>query len=153
MRKLHGEIILVDDDEFELNFLKETLSNLSYEATIKYFNNARDGYGYIKETNNNIFLIICDIQMHPISGFKLKETIENDPEVKAKAIPFVFATTYATEENIELAYKYNIQGFFEKPTTPNKMVDFLSVIIQYWVINQHPNKNKHVYDGHTEIPL
>jgi CheY-like chemotaxis protein len=152
MKKIQGEIILIDDEEFELTLLNETLSNLSYEATIKYFSNALDGYGYIKETNNNIFLIISDLQMHPISGIKLKEAIENDPAVKIKAIPFVFATSYATEENIELAYRYNIQGFFEKPNTPNKMIDFLSIIIRYWIINQHP-RNKHIHESNSKILL
>src|SRR3954466_15870564 len=128
MRKLSGEIILIDDEEYELELLNDVLHKLSYVATVKYFNDARDGIGYIRETNNHIFLIISDMQMHPMSGIELKEEIEKDPYLKIKAIPFVFATTYATEENIELAYKCNIQGFFEKPNTPNKLVDFFSII-------------------------
>jgi CheY-like chemotaxis protein len=91
--------------------------------------------------------------MHPISGLKLKEMIENDPELKLKAIPFVFATTYATEENIDLAYMHNIQGFFEKPNTPNKMVDFFSVIIKYWLINLHPNQHKITYVNEGTPPV
>jgi CheY-like chemotaxis protein len=153
MRKLSGEIILIDDEDYEATFLQEVLDKLSYKATIKYFNDARDGIGYIKETKNNIFLIISDIQMHPISGLKLKEMIENDPELKLKAIPFVFATTYATEENIDLAYMHNIQGFFEKPNTPNKMVDFFSVIIKYWLINLHPNQHKITYVNEGTPPV
>lgn len=140
MSKLRGLILLIDDEEYEKDFLKESLGELDYDVSVKYFNNAKEGLEYIRQTKDDLFLIIADIQMLPMSGLELKEAIENDPAIKLKAIPFVFATAFATKENIDLAYKHNIQGFFEKPTDFKKLSAMLSVIIKYWIINLHPNK-------------
>jgi DNA-binding NtrC family response regulator len=147
MSKLKGQIILVDDEQYEEDFLKESLDLLEYDVTVKYFNSAVDGLDYIRQTNDDIFLIISDIHLMPMSGIELKKAIDEDPMLKFKAIPFVFATTVATKDTIELAYKHNVQGFFEKPAGLEKLSYMLSTIIKYWIINLHPNNRKFVTEN------
>jgi CheY-like chemotaxis protein len=142
MHKIPGEIILVDDEEYEEDFLNESLDKLEYVAIVKYFNSAESALEYIRRSNHEIFLIISDIHMHPMSGLELKRILDEDANLRLKAIPFVFATAMATQASINSAYELHIQGFFEKPTELNKLVELLSTIIRYWIVNLHPHKNE-----------
>ena len=142
MHKIPGEIILVDDEEYEEDFLNESLDKLEYVAIVKYFNSAEAALEYIRQSTHEIFLIISDIHMRPMSGLDLKKTLDEDPDLRLKAIPFVFATAMATQASINAAYELHVQGFFEKPTELNKLVELLSTIIKYWIINLHPHKRE-----------
>jgi response regulator RpfG family c-di-GMP phosphodiesterase len=145
MKKLKGEIILIDNEEYEEDFLKEILVILDYKAEVKFFNNVKDGLEYIMHTTKQIFLIISDIHMSPMTGFDLKKMINESPELKLKAIPFIFVTNLATPNSLNAAYKYNIQGFFEKPNNFKDMTEMLSIIIKYWATNLHPHTQDGVY--------
>src|SRR4051812_42508655 len=110
--KLNGEIILIDDEQYEQEFLREVLDKLNYEVTIAYFEDAPTALEYLKHSDNEIFMIISDINLGAMSGFKLKEALDADPKTRYKSIPFIFTTNAVTRETICEAYKYNIQGFF-----------------------------------------
>jgi response regulator RpfG family c-di-GMP phosphodiesterase len=140
MNKLKGQIILIDDEQYEEDFLNNCLAELNYEVEVKYFGTPADAFNYLKVCNEDIFLIISDLHMPGMNGIELKEKIDNDPDTKLKSIPFVFATTAPVKEGIIEAYKHNIQGFFKKPVDLNELKSVISVIVRYWIINLHPNK-------------
>lgn len=144
--KLQGEIILIDDEQYEKEFLHEVLETLDYEIKVVYFDTASEALSYIRGTKKDIFLIISDIHMDDMSGIKLKEILNNDPNTRLKSIPFVFTTNHATKHNIDEAYTHNIQGFFKKPEGLKNLTLLFSTIIKYWLINLHPNKGEHFYD-------
>ena len=141
MHKIQGEIILIDDEEYEEDFLNESLDKLEYVAIVKYFNSAEAALEYIQQSTHEIFLIISDIHMRPMSGLELKKQLDSDANLRLKSIPFVFATAMATEASVNAAYEHNIQGYFEKPTELSRLVEMLSTIIRYWIINLHPHKS------------
>jgi response regulator RpfG family c-di-GMP phosphodiesterase len=141
MSKLKGQIILIDDEQYEEDFLKNCLSELNYEVEVKYFETATQALDYLKNSKEDIFLIISDLHMPGMSGLELKEKIDTDPDMKLKSVPFVFATTAPTREGIIQAYKHNVQGFFKKPVDLNELKSTISIIIRYWTTNLHPNKS------------
>jgi len=141
MRKLKGQIILIDDEQYEEDFLNNCLAELDYDVEVKYFGTATEAFAYLKSSKEDTFLVISDMHMPGMSGIELKEKIDSDPDTKLKSIPFVFATTAPTKEGIIQAYKHNIQGFFKKPVDLNDLKSVISVIVRYWSINLHPNKS------------
>jgi CheY-like chemotaxis protein len=143
---INGEIILIDDEKFEEEFLNEALETLSYKVKVVYFDHAMAALNYIRDTNKDIFLIISDIHMGDISGIKFKEMLNSDPNTKLKSIPFVFTTNHASKKNIDEAYKHNIQGFFKKPVGLKNFTELFATIVKYWLINLHPNKGEFFYD-------
>src|SRR5437016_1083303 len=125
--KIAGEIILVDDERYEEEFLKEVLIALNYEIKVIYFDHAMDALDYIRKTHKEIFLIISDIHMGDISGIKLKEILNSDPTTVLKSIPFVLMSNHATKQNINEAYRHNIQGFFKKPVGLRNLTELFSM--------------------------
>jgi CheY-like chemotaxis protein len=143
--KLNGEIILIDNDDFEKDFLKEALKLLNYDIEVVYLPTANAGFDYLKKTQKEIFLIISEIDFDEMGGLDLKKIINKEPNTKWKSIPFVFIANTATKEIVQDAYKHNIQGFFRKPTQFKELTDMFSVIIRYWIMNFHPSTNDTFY--------
>lgn len=142
---LDGEIILIDNDRFEYDFLKEALQRLDYTVDVVYLQNAKEGYEYLKRTKKEIFLIISEIDFNHSGGFALKDALNKDEDTRLKSIPFVFIANFISKPVVDAAYNYQIQGLFVKPAKINELTDLFSTIIKYWIINVHPNKSEAFY--------
>ena len=142
MKKILGKIVLVDDQEYEKVVLQEALQEKQWDTTIHYFSKAKEALEYLRETQDKIFMIISDINMPVIDGLEFKRIIDQDDELSRKAIPFIFASTSATQERVAEAYGYRVQGYFKKPKDIDEQAEMLDIIIRYWIINQHPNLKK-----------
>lgn len=140
MKKVKGKIILIDDSEYEKRFLEESLSDKNWEIEVDYFNKAKEALEHLKENVDNIFLIISDMNMPEMSGLELKKAIDGDSTLREKSIPFIFASTHISEEQVKEAYEYRVQGYFQKPETIDKQAEMLEKIVQYWKSCIHPNK-------------
>jgi response regulator RpfG family c-di-GMP phosphodiesterase len=140
MNHIHGKIILIDDNSLEEELMLECVTKGHWHAEVKYFDNAEDALKYLRVTNDIIFLIICDMNMPRMSGLDLKKVIDADKSLRSKVIPFIFATTTATNAEIKEAYEYGIQGYFEKPMDLDKICEMIEIIFNYWLLCLHPNK-------------
>ncbi len=141
MKRVHGKIILVDDEKYEKILLEEALHRKDWAIKVEYFSNAFDALDHLKKFKEPVFLIISDMNMPRMNGLDFKKTIDNDPVLRKKAIPFIFASNSASKEEVCQAYEYRVQGYFKKPMTVNEQADMLDKIIQYWIISRHPDKS------------
>lgn len=142
MKRIKGKVILIDDNRIEEELLLECITKGRWKAEVEYFDNAENALKYLKETDDFIFLIICDMNMPKVTGLDLKKQIDADKKLKMRSIPFIFATTAAIESEIAVAYEYGTQGYFEKPFDMKKICDMIDVIFNYWQLSLHPDKKK-----------
>jgi CheY-like chemotaxis protein len=142
MNKIKGKLILIDDELYEKELLKQALNVLGWDIELEHFNNAEDALEFLKQDKKEIFIIIADMNMPKMSGLDLKKTIDKNKELRTKAIPFIFASNSASKEEVIEAYDYGIQGYFKKPNDLNATIDMLDTIIKYWIISRHPNNVK-----------
>jgi DNA-binding NtrC family response regulator len=143
--KLDGEIILIDNDKFEFDFLKEALRILNYDVRVVYLQTAKEGFEYLKQTKNQIFLIISEIDFDGMDGIALKKAINEEKNTHWKSIPFVFIANVATKATVDLAYQHEIHGLFRKPPKLEQLTDLFSAIIKYWMMNLHPYQDDSFY--------
>jgi CheY-like chemotaxis protein len=52
---------------------------------------------YLVATAETPLLILCDSQMPVMNGFQLRDEIDLDDSLRAKAIPFIFLSTWANQ--------------------------------------------------------
>jgi CheY-like chemotaxis protein len=142
IKSVRGKIILVDDDKIEKEFLSIALQSKGWKIGFEYFSTALDAIEYLKSTKDEIFLIISDMNMPKISGLEFKKAIDTDSILKKKSIPFIFTTSAASKAEITEAYDYRVQGYFKKPETIEEQAETLDIIIRYWIISQHPNRDR-----------
>lgn len=140
MKEVKGKIILIDDGEYEKSFLQESLNDKNWAIEVEYFSDANDALEHLKKNRDDIFLIISDMNMPKMSGMEFKKTIDKDPYLRQKVIPFIFATSQITEKQVKEAYEYRVQGYFKKPETIEEQAEMLEKIVQYWRYCIHPNK-------------
>lgn len=139
IKKIRGKILLVDDQLYEKELLEAALKRLKWEVDLKYFTNVDDAIHFLKNTNDKVFLVISDINMPKKTGLDFKKEIDGDEILRKKAIPFIFASTAATKDEITKAYDYSVQGYFCKPMSIDEQAEMLDVIIRYWIISKHPS--------------
>jgi CheY-like chemotaxis protein len=132
-------IIIVDDDQDDIEFIKEGFEALNIPNETIIFLDALKFLSFMSEATIKPLFILCDINMHAINGLELKKRIWDDERLRLKCIPFLFFSTTGASPAVEKAYSYNAQGFFVKPVTTGRLQEILSAMITYWSLAQRPN--------------
>ena len=134
-----GPIIIIEDDHDDKNILEGIFKHLNYPNEVIFFHNGVDALEYLNDTNNKPFIILSDIYMPKLNGFKLRDTIHNNEDLRLRCIPYIFFTTEATQDSVINAYSKSGQGFFVKPTSTIELEAILKTIVEYWQRCTAPN--------------
>jgi CheY-like chemotaxis protein len=142
---LNGDIILIEDDyddrEFINELITEVLEDNQYTNKIVLIDNSSKVVNYLRSTPESPFLIISDINMPGLDGFKLRQQIFEDQDLNDKCIPYVFLTTSGDNADyMKRAYGLSIQGYFTKPNDFKEFKTLLSDIIRYWKVAKIANR-------------
>lgn len=113
-------ILLAEDNDLNA----EIAMTLLEEAGLKV-DRAADGIQCVsrieKEPAGTYALILMDIQMPNMDGYKATETIRQLPDPKKAAIPIIAMTANAFEEDRKMALAKGMNGYIAKPIDPAKM--------------------------------
>lgn len=134
-----GPIIVIEDDEDDQFLIKQCLLELEEKNDCRCFSNGQQAHEYLLKTEEQPFLILCDVNMPVVNGLELRDRIETDPFLKNKAIPFIFLSTSGTDAMVRRAYKGTIQGFYKKADSFDALKENIRLIIAYWRCCLHPN--------------
>ena len=125
----YSSILLVDDDDIS-NFLAEKiirriqLSNIIYTAR-----HGREALTFLrnvcKENDNYPEIILLDIKMPVMNGFEFLEEFFATNEFPKEKIAIILLTSSADPLDVEESKRYNINGYINKPLTPQKLTETL----------------------------
>jgi CheY-like chemotaxis protein len=132
-------IIVIDDDEDDLQLIKDGFHELQVENEIICFNDGYKFLDFIKKTENHAFFTLCDINMSKLSGLELKQMVHDDVALRMKGVPFIFLSTSRASSSVMRAYSYGVQGYFVKPATFEGILDLLQSILAYWRYSELPS--------------
>jgi CheY-like chemotaxis protein len=135
--KPKGIFIYVDDDREDHELFKMALKEICDNTVLSAYD-GEEAYKLIQKHKDDLFLIICDMNMPKVNGLELKHLIENTPDLKLKAIPFIFHTSVTDSLIVKEAYSLNIQGYMEKKSDYNQTVALLRHFITFWSNTMHP---------------
>lgn len=133
----NGDIIIIEDDaddrELLISIFEDLTKDYGYNNRLVFIEGAEDVVDFLKSEDCDPFIIISDINMPMVNGFDLRNLIFSDPELRERAIPFIFLTTAANNEMyIKKAYQLSIQGYFAKPISYNQYKKVINDILSYW---------------------
>ncbi len=129
---LQGPIMIVEDDTDDMSLLQEILGNFGIENQLLSFGNGADAMEYLTSGAELPALIISDINMPKMNGIEFRRKVFDHETLRRKNIPFIILTTTAEPVTVSIAYKLQVQGFFEKKNTYNELKHQLTQIIGYW---------------------
>jgi CheY-like chemotaxis protein len=134
------EIWIVDDDGEDHDLIKEIFKEAKFNNPLRFFNSAHNLIEALDETDEAPFIIISDVNLPGTDGFQLREKMLKTPNNKFHSVPFIFWSTYASEDQIRKAFDLRGHGFFIKePNFEDWKTSFIH-IIEYWRRSRMPSK-------------
>jgi two-component SAPR family response regulator len=135
-----GPIVIIDDDEDDSEFVKQSISELGLKNKVISFDNCDDAFSYLLTTTDQPFIIFSDVNLPRKNGIDFKKQIDNDKKLRKKSIPFVFYSTATDPKTVDTVYtELTVQGYFQKPNSTREINELIKAITDYWKICKHPN--------------
>ena len=108
-------ILVVDDEEDLCEILKFNLENEGYEVDTA--NSAEEA---MKMDISSYHLILLDVMMGEISGFKMANILKKDK--KTAKVPIIFITAKDTENDTVTGFNLGADDYIPKPFNPLELV-------------------------------
>ena len=126
-----GEILIVEDDKDDSDFVCEAFKDLKIANEVICFTNANDVLIHLRKVDSDPFFILSDLRMPLINGLELKQMIYADENLIKKAIPFILYSTTINSATFNTSLAVGVQGFFVKPASLDALRDLLETIVKY----------------------
>jgi two-component system, OmpR family, response regulator VanR len=116
-------ILIIEDNLETLELMIEI-----FESEFSSVYTATDGYEALEVLEKNkINVILCDINIPKLNGL---ETINKIRKINY-SIPIIIISAYSDSENLLKAANSNIQGYFTKPLTSDKVEKIMDKIFHH----------------------
>lgn len=116
------KILIVDDEEDLCEILQYNLSNAGYQTEIAH--SAEDA---INRTLNDYDLMILDVMMGPMSGFKLADKLRKE---MGNNIPVIFLSAKDTENDILTGFSLGADDYITKPFSINELTARVKAVLK-----------------------
>ncbi len=107
-------IMVVDDDELGRKYLTTLLDGIGVGNVLTVGSGA-EALQVLEETDTDVNLVICDVEMPEMNGFKFTRRIRYGLVPRFKDLPILLLTEQTTEKHLEYARTHKVSGLLEKP--------------------------------------
>ena len=73
-----GPILLIEDDEDDQFLLQQMIHGLDVKNQLRFFSNGQQVLDYLRVTQEQPFVILCDVNMPVMNGLELRRKIDQD---------------------------------------------------------------------------
>jgi DNA-binding response OmpR family regulator len=120
---LKGKRILIVDDEEDLcEILQYNLSNEGYKTDI-----AHSAEEALKRSPQNYDLLMLDVMMGQMSGFKLADKLRKEMDIN---VPVIFLTAKDTENDILTGFSLGADDYITKPFSVNELTARVKAVLK-----------------------
>ncbi len=138
--ELKGKRILIVDDEEDLcEILQYNLSNEGYVTEI-----AHSAEEALKRPLGNFDLILLDVMMGPMSGFKFADKLRKELKID---IPVIFLTAKDTENDILTGFSLGADDYISKPFSVNELTARVKAVLKRSHADKLENKSIIQFNG------
>jgi two-component system, response regulator len=140
-----ADIVLVEDDANDAEFVTRTLSQVVPDNKILFIRDGADfleylfGVGKFAGRNINVLpkVILLDLKLPRVNGIEALQTMKDDPQTRA--IPVVIFTSSREEQDVEMCYSLGASSYVVKPSDRQEYAEVLQRLANYWLkLNEHP---------------
>ena len=138
--ELKGKRILIVDDEEDLcEILQYNLNNEGYQIEI-----AHSSEEALKRPLGNFDLILLDVMMGPMSGFKFADNVRKELKID---VPIIFLTAKDTENDILTGFSLGADDYISKPFSVNELMARVKAVLKRSYIDKVENKSILQFNG------
>ncbi len=118
------KVLLIEDDESLLNTTKDFLEEEGFTALC-----AMDGLEGIQKAINNLpDIILADISMPKLDGYKVYRTLQDNPDTAS--IPFVFISAKTSKEDMRAGMQLGADDYITKPFDYEELLTTINTRIE-----------------------
>ncbi len=129
------KILVVDDEEDLCEILQFNLETEGYNVDVAY--SAEDA---LKKDISQYNLLLLDVMMGVISGFKMARMLNEDP--KTANIPIIFLTAKDTENDRLTGFNIGADDYISKPFSIREVLARVKAVLRRVESNSEPNEMK-----------
>lgn len=137
-------MLLAEDDDVDVMLLKRAFSEVSKNTGLHALTNGEDVISYFKGTGEYSDrkqyplpnLLLLDLKMPVKNGFEVLQWIRADSALKR--LPVVVMSSSKLSRDIDKAYELGANTYFVKSTDPERLIDVIKIVEQYW--HEHAEK-------------
>ena len=116
------KILIVDDEEDLCEILQYNLTNAGYETEI-----AHSAEEAIKREVHTFDLVLLDVMMGAMSGFRFADKIRNEMKIN---VPIIFLTAKDTENDILTGFSLGADDYIPKPFSVNQLTARVKAVLK-----------------------
>ena len=117
------EVLIIDDDEAMVNLLSTLLQTEGFGT--KKSQSAADGLELLSQ--NHPDLILLDIMMPEMDGFKFLAMLRSNPETRG--IPVIILSVLGDQENMLEGFRKEADDYITKPFDPQLLVTTINNVL------------------------
>jgi CheY-like chemotaxis protein len=125
-------ILLIDDDEINNTINRMMIKWADFAEQTITCTSGSEALDYVKKNclkeGNCPQVVFLDINMPAMNGFQFLEELKKTSSQFMKKVPVVMLSSSKNDKDIEMANRYNVAGFVNKPLTPEKLHQIASSI-------------------------
>jgi len=132
-------VLIVDDEEDLCEILQYNLNNEGYITEVAY--SAEEA---LKKTLTDIDLILLDVMMGQMSGFKFADKLRKELKLD---VPIIFLTAKDTENDILTGFSLGADDYISKPFSVNELTARIKAVLKRSYANKVINKSIIQFNG------
>ncbi len=122
MELKNKKILIVDDEEDLCEILQYNLGNAGYITEV-----AHSAEEAVKRDLGSIDLILLDVMMGPMSGFRLADKLRNE---LGMSVPVIFLTAKDKENDILTGFSLGADDYIAKPFSINELTARVKAVLK-----------------------
>jgi two-component system, OmpR family, alkaline phosphatase synthesis response regulator PhoP len=115
-------ILIVDDEEDLCEILQYNLNNEGYKTDV-----AHSAEEVMKKSLSEYNLLLLDVMMGPMSGFKLADKIRKEMN---NNVPIIFLTAKDTENDLLTGFSIGADDYISKPFSINELTARVKAVLK-----------------------
>lgn len=136
----NGDIFLIEDDLIDVMVFEKALKKLEINNKLLVFNNGIECMSFIKTNASYPAIMFIDLNTPKMNGIEfLIEINKMNYEV---FFPLIVLTTSDDDNDINHAYKNNVNGYITKSISYDEFTATLSTVLNYWNTVKLPQRSK-----------
>lgn len=105
-------ILVIEDQPFVRRTIMQILMQIGF-ATVAEADDGETGLAECIRIKPDI--VVCDIDMKPVSGLEFLSRLRSSPEAPDNRVPVVFLTNHTESDIVKKAMALGVNGFVVKP--------------------------------------
>ena len=138
MTNTHGVILIVEDEEDDVFFLKRSFQQAGINNPLHVSENCGDAIDYISGTGAYAdrvkspmpILVLLDLRLPDKSGVEFLKKVR---ALKIRSMPVIVFTSSTNLADIRAAYDAGATSYVAKPSTDAERKRLATVIKEYWL--------------------